>query len=54
MSRDHIKVVSTSYLYCDNIYYLRNCSTYNYPVCLRSNNIKFLFDSVIIVVAVTP
>ena len=54
MSRDHIKVASTSYLHCDNSYYLRNCSTYNSPLCLKGNNIKSVFDSVIIVVVVTP
>ena len=53
-SRDHSKVVSMSYFHCGNSYYLRNCSTYNSPLCLRSNNIKSVFDSVIIVVVVTP
>ena len=53
-SRDFSKLVSTSYLYCDNSYYLHNCSTCNSPLCLRSNNIKSVFDSIIIVVVVTP
>ena len=53
-SQDHSKVVSTSCLYCGNNYYLRNCSTYKSPLGLRSNNIKSVFDSVIIVVVVTP
>ena len=53
-SRGHIKLVSASCFYCDNSYYLRNCSTYNSPLCLRSNNIKSVFDSVIIVVSMTP
>ena len=53
-SQHHINVVLTSCLYCDNIYYLRNCSTYNPSLCLRSNNIQSVFDFVIIVVAVMP
>ena len=51
-SRNHIKFVSTSCFYCDNSYYLHNCSACNSPLCLRSNNHQFVFDFAIIVVAV--
>ena len=53
-SRHHTKVASTSCLFCDSSCYLGNCSTYNSPLCLGNNNIKSVFDFVIIVVAVTP
>ena len=46
VSRHHFKVVLTSCLYCDNSYYLANCSTYNSPLCLRSNNIQSAIDFV--------
>ena len=52
-SRYHINV-STSYLYCDNSYYLHNCSNYNSTLCLRSSNIQSIFNFVIFVVVVTP
>ena len=47
-SRHDINVVLTSYLYCHDSYYLHNCSTYNSPLCLRSNNIQSVFGFVII------
>ena len=49
--QDHIKVVLTSSFYHDNRFYMRNCSTYNFPL---PNNIKSVFDSAIIIVADTP
>ena len=53
VSRHHINVVLTSSLYCDNSYYLYNCSTYN-TFCLRSENIQSIFNFIVIAVAVTP
>ena len=44
-------IISTSFFYCNSSYYLRNCSTYNSPLCLRSNNVQSVFDFIVIVVA---